>query len=140
MRGVERRVGESSISERAPQLTSLITVEMALRFLVLALFACLANALVLQAPLRAGAVVAGRAPSAMPLRVRMCDEGEAAAEEPAAEEGSIFDTISALPAELIEKIKGLTLLEAKDLIEDVDNAFGVGSAAGKDDDDDASEE
>ena len=72
----------------------------------------------------------------------MCDEGEAAAEEPAAEEkeGSIFDTISALPAELIEKIKGLTLLEAKDLIEDVDNAFGVGSAAGKDDDDDASEE
>ena len=68
----------------------------------------------------------------------MCDEGEAAAEEPAAEEkeGSIFDTISALPAELIEKIKGLTLLEAKDLIEDVDNAFGVGAAAGKDDDDD----
>ena len=64
----------------------------------------------------------------------MCDEGEAAAEEPAAEEkeGSIFDTISALPAELIEKIKGLTLLEAKDLIEDVDNAFGVGAAAGKD--------
>ena len=59
-----------------------------------------------------------------------------AAEEPAAEEkeGSIFDTISALPAELIEKIKGLTLLEAKDLIEDVDNAFGVGAAAGKDDD------
>ena len=112
---------------------------MSLRFLVLALFACLANALVLQAPLRAGAVAAGRAPSAMPLRVRMCDEGEAAAEEPAAEEGSIF-TISALPAELIEKIKGLTLLEAKDLIEDVDNAFGVGAAAGKDDDDDASEE
>ena len=113
---------------------------MSLRFLVLALFACLANALVLQAPLRAGAVAAGRAPSAMPLRVRMCEEGEAAAEEPAAEQGSIFDTISALPAELIEKIKDLTLLEAKDLIEDVDNAFGVGSAAGKDDDDDASEE
>lgn len=85
-----------------------------------------------------------RAPTQSKLalsRVRMCDEGEAAAEEPAAEEkeGSIFDTISALPAELIEKIKGLTLLEAKDLIEDVDNAFGVGSAAGKDDDD-ASEE
>ena len=125
------------------KLTSLITVEMSLRFLVLALFACLANALVLQAPLRAGAVAAGRAPSAMPLRVRMCDDGEAAAEESAAEEkaeGSIFDTISALPAELIEKIKGLTLLEAKDLIEDVDNAFGVGAAAGKDDDDDTSEE
>ena len=85
-----------------------------------------------------------RAPTQSKLalsRVRMCDEGETAAEEPAAEEkeGSIFDTISALPAELIEKIKGLTLLEAKDLIEDVDNAFGVGSAAGKDDDD-ASEE
>ena len=89
--------------------------------------------------------VALRAPTQSKLalsRVWMCDEGEAAAEEPAAEEkeGSIFDTISALPAELIEKIKGLTLLEAKDLIEDVDNAFGVGSAAGKDDDDDASEE
>ena len=88
--------------------------------------------------------VALRAPTQSKLalsRVWMCDEGEAAAEEPAAEEkeGSIFDTISALPAELIEKIKGLTLLEAKDLIEDVDNAFGVGSAAGKDDDD-ASEE
>ena len=80
-----------------------------------------------------------RAPTQSKLalsRVWMCDEGEAAAEEPAAEEkgGSIFDTISALPAELIEKIKGLTLLEAKDLIEDVDNAFGVGAAAGKDDD------
>ena len=53
-----------------------------------------------------------RAPTQSKLalsRVWMCDEGEAAAEEPAAEEkeGSIFDTISALPAELIEKIKGL---------------------------------
>ena len=88
--------------------------------------------------------VALRAPTQSKLalsRVWMCDEGEAAAEEPAAEEkeGSIFDTISALPAELIEKIKGLTLLEAKDLIEDVDNAFGVGSAAGKDDEEESEE-
>ena len=101
--------------------------------------------------LSACAIAAGFAP-AMTLRpqtqskvalsrVWMCD-GEAAEEsaEPEKEEGSIFDTISALPAELIEKIKGLTLVDAAALIKEVDQTFGVGEAAGKDDDESESEE
>ena len=68
------------------------------------------------------------------------EEGEEApAEEaPAEDAGSILDSLSGLPAELLEKIKGMTLLDASNLIKEAEKTFNVG--AGADDDDDATDE
>ena len=66
-------------------------------------------------------------------KVWMCD-GEAAEEAPAADDSavSVLDSLSAGNAEMLEKIKGLTLVEAAALIKEVDSTFGLN----KDDDDD----
>ena len=58
-------------------------------------------------------------------KVLMSEEAEAAADAPAEAEGSILDSLSGVPAELLEKIKGLTLEEAAALIKDVDKTFGL---------------
>ena len=61
-------------------------------------------------------------------KVWMCDAEAPAAEEEAA---SVLDSLSAGNAEMLEKIKGLTLLEASQHIKEVDSTFGLN----KDDDD-----
>ena len=71
-----------------------------------------------------------------PFTVRM-EEGEDAPVEEAPAEGSILDSLSGLPAELLEKIKGMTMLEASELIKEAEKAFNVGAGA---DSDDAEEE
>ena len=62
-----------------------------------------------------------------------------AAEEAPAEENkeSVLDSLSAGNADLLDKIKGLTLLEASELIKEAEKAFNVGP---KDDEDDAPSE
>lgn len=72
-----------------------------------------------------------------PFSVLMEEGEEAPAEEAPAEEGSILDSLSGLPAELLEKIKGMTMLEASELIKEAEKAFNVGAGA---DSDDAEEE
>ncbi len=66
----------------------------------------------------------------------MCDAPteEAPAEEAAA---SVLDSLSAGNAELMEKIKGMTLLEASELIKEVESTFDVGPKSDDDDADDA---
>ena len=59
-------------------------------------------------------------------KVWMCDGAEAPAEEPAEEEKpSVLDTLDGVPAELLESIKGMTLLDASNLIKEVDKTFGL---------------
>lgn len=63
----------------------------------------------------------------------MCEAAEA---EPAVEDekASVLDDLSPGNAEILEQIKGLTLLEASALIKEVESTFNVGP---KSDDDDA---
>ncbi|EOD40634.1 hypothetical protein EMIHUDRAFT_251065 [Emiliania huxleyi CCMP1516] len=68
----------------------------------------------------------------------MCDAGEdapAAEEEPPA--ASVLDDLSGVPAEVLETVKGLTLLEAAALIKEVDATFKVGDY--KEEDEEAAE-
>ena len=48
------------------------------------------------------------------------------APEDAPAEASVLDSLSDGSAEMLEKIKGLTLLEAAELIKDVEDTFGLG--------------
>ena len=52
----------------------------------------------------------------------MCEGEEAPAEEAAS---SVLDDLSSGNAELLEQIKGLTLVEAAALIKEVDSTFGL---------------
>ena len=68
-------------------------------------------------------------------RVWMCDAPaeDAPADEPAAT--SVLDDLSPGNAEILEAVKGMTLLEASELIKEVESTFNVGPKS--DDDDDA---
>ena len=68
-------------------------------------------------------------------KVFLCDAEEAPAAEE--EKPSILDSLAGAPAELLEKIKGMTLLEASELIKEAEKTFNVGP---KTDDEEASEE
>ena len=68
-------------------------------------------------------------------RIAMRDAEEAPAEEAPAEEGSILDSLSGVASDVLEKIKGMTLLEATELIKEAETTFDVGPKS--DDDDDA---
>ena len=60
---------------------------------------------------------------------KMSEDGDADDAAPAAEdEPSILDSLSALPAELLDKIKGMTMMDATELIKKVDSTFGVGDS------------
>ena len=71
----------------------------------------------------------------------MCDADGAADEAPAAEEEkeSVLDSLSAGSAELLDKIKGMTLMEASELIKAAEKTFNVGPKDDADDEADATE-
>ena len=76
------------------------------------------------------------------LPVWMCEEpaaeAEAAAEEPAAP--SAVATLSSGNAAILETLKGLTLLEAAELIKECETTFRVGKHAKDGKEDEATEE
>ena len=61
-------------------------------------------------------------------RVWMCDGGEAeeAPAEAPADEKSILDDLSGVPAEMLEKIKGMSLLDISALSKQVEETFNLG--------------
>ena len=67
-------------------------------------------------------------------RLAMCDAGDAE-EAPAAEAAPVSPKI----AEMMDQIGHMTLMEAAELIKKTEEAFNVGDAANKKDDDDAEE-
>ena len=107
----------------------------------------LASARLLLVRLCVGFALAGFAPTMLPQHASrvshsrvwmMCDAAEA--EEPAPEEEkSVLDSLSALPAELLEKIKGMTLADVASLTKDVEKTFNVGPKSGDDDEEEAAE-
>ena len=107
----------------------------------------LASARLLLVRLCVGFALAGFAPTMLPQHASrvshsrvwmMCDAAEA--EEPAPEEEkSVLDSLSALPAELLEKIKGMTLADVASLTKDVEKTFNVGPKSDDDEEEAASE-
>ena len=90
--------------------------------------------------------LAGFAPAAVPLqqsklarsKLIMCDADAAVAEpEPAEEKESVLDSLSDTNAELLEKIKHMTLMEAADFIKQIDSTFNFGD---EDEEEEAAEE
>ena len=51
----------------------------------------------------------------------------------------MLDSLSARPAELLEKIKGMTLADVASLTKDVEKTFNVGPKSGDDDEEEAAE-
>ena len=80
--------------------------------------------------------LAGFTPAAVPLqqsklarsKLIMCDADAVVAEppEPAEEKESVLDSLSDTNAELLEKIKHMTLMEAADFIKQIDSTFNFG--------------
>jgi hypothetical protein len=67
---------------------------------------------------------------AMSKVVRMEDD-EPAEEAAAEEKPSVLDSLSGAPADVLEKMKGMTLMEAAELTKEAEKVFGL-----VDDDDD----
>ena len=156
-----KNLGTTSISDRN-LASSLAQLRLYLMVRVAALALCsagvvagmrarphtpLASARLLLVRLCVGFALAGFAPTMLPQHASrvshsrvwmMCDAAEA--EEPAPEEEkSVLDSLSALPAELLEKIKGMTLADVASLTKDVEKTFNVGPKSGDDDEEEAAE-
>ena len=79
---------------------------------------------------RARVPLAGFAPAAVPLqqsklarsKLFMCD-ADAAAAEPEEDKASVLDSLSDTNADILEKIKHMTLMDAADLIKQIDATF-----------------
>ena len=72
-------------------------------------------------------------------KVWMCDAPEEEAPAADEEKGSILDSLAGMPAEVLDQIKGMSLMDVSSLIKDAEKTFGVGKGKEDDGEDEAAE-